>query len=53
MVSVTTNKATAIVTLGDLTHTYDGTQKSASATTTPNGLTVNFVYDPDIRINAG
>jgi hypothetical protein len=52
-VSVTTNKAIAIVTLGDLTHTYDGTQKSASATTTPNGLMVNFVYDPDTRINAG
>ena len=51
--SVTTNKAAATVTLGSLTHTYDGTQKSASAATTPNGLTVNFVYVPDTRINAG
>jgi hypothetical protein len=51
--AVQKTKATATVTLGNLTHTYDGTQKSASATTTPAGLTVNFVYVPDTRINAG
>jgi poly(hydroxyalkanoate) depolymerase family esterase len=32
------------VTLGNLSQTYDGTAKSASATTTPSGLTVNITY---------
>ena len=40
------NKATATVTLSDLTHTYDGWAKSATVTTTPAGLsTVNITYD--------
>jgi hypothetical protein len=38
-------KATATVTLGSLSQTYDGTTRSASATTTPAGKTVNFTYD--------
>jgi hypothetical protein len=38
-------KATATVTLGSLSATYDGGAKSASATTAPGGLTVNFTYD--------
>jgi len=38
-------KATATVTLGSLAQTYDGTARTASATTTPAGLTVNFTYD--------
>ena len=38
-------KAAATVTLGSLSQTYDGTQQSATATTTPAGLTVNFTYD--------
>ena len=48
-------KATASVTLGNLNQTYDGTAKSASATTVPPGLTVNFTYDgsPTVPINAG
>lgn len=35
----------ATVTLGNLSATYDGTAKSATATTDPSGLTVNFTYD--------
>jgi hypothetical protein len=38
-------KATATVTLSDLSHVYDGTAKEASATTIPAGLTVTFTYD--------
>jgi hypothetical protein len=33
------------VALGNLSQTYDGTAKSASATTTPSGLTVNITYN--------
>jgi len=38
-------KDTATVTLGGLSRTYDGSAKSATATTTPASLTVNFTYD--------
>ena len=38
-------KATATVSLTSLNATYDGTAKSAGATTTPGGLTVNFTYN--------
>jgi hypothetical protein len=38
-------KAAATVTLGSLSQTYNGTAKSATATTTPPGLIVNFTYD--------
>jgi hypothetical protein len=38
-------KATATVTLGSLTVTYDGSAKSATATTSPGGLPVGFTYD--------
>ena len=38
-------KATATVTLGSLSQTYDGTAKTVSATTTPPGLTVNVTYN--------
>lgn len=37
----------ATITLGGLAHTYDGTQKSATATTMPVGLAVKFTYDGD------
>ena len=43
--SVTVSTATATVTLGNLTAIYDGTPKSASATTNPEGLTVDLTYD--------
>jgi acetyl esterase/lipase len=36
---------TAVVTLGNLSTTYDGSSKSATATTTPSGLAVSFTYD--------
>ena len=38
-------KATATVTITDLNHTYDGTAKSAMATTEPEGLAVILTYD--------
>jgi alpha-tubulin suppressor-like RCC1 family protein len=43
--SFVVSKATATVTLGSLSATYDGTSKSATATTDPVGLTVGFTYD--------
>jgi N-acetylneuraminic acid mutarotase/hydrogenase maturation factor len=39
------SKGAAKVYLLDLTQTYDGTAKSASATTMPAGLTVEFTYN--------
>jgi hypothetical protein len=44
-VSVTVNKATATVALGNLTQTYTGSALAASATTNPSALTVNLTYD--------
>ena len=38
-------KATATVTLSDLVQPYDGTPKSATATTVPVGLTVDITYN--------
>jgi CxxC motif-containing protein (DUF1111 family)/fibronectin type 3 domain-containing protein len=43
--TLTVSNAVATVTLGNLSQTYDGTAKSASATTTPAGLTVNVTYN--------
>ena len=42
--TITVSKASAAVTLGNLTQTYDGTPKTASATTTPTGLNVTWSY---------
>ena len=40
------NKASATINLSDLVHTYDGTPKSATATTVPPGLdVVTITYD--------
>jgi hypothetical protein len=39
------DKALANVTLGNLATTYDGSAQAASATTTPEGLTVNLTYN--------
>lgn len=50
---MTIAKATATVTLGSLSQTYDGTAKAASATTVPAGLTVNLTYIPSNPVNAG
>ncbi|MGD9781670.1 MAG: MBG domain-containing protein [Kiritimatiellia bacterium] len=46
--TVTAIKATAEVHLQDLAHTYDGTAKSATATTDPTGLTVDFTYEGSV-----
>ena len=37
-------QATAEVALGNLSHTYDGTARAATATTTPAGLNVTLAY---------
>jgi hypothetical protein len=37
-------QATATVTVGGLSQTYDGSPKAATATTNPSGLTVTFTY---------
>lgn len=42
--TLTISKGTATVILGSLAQTYDGTPKSATATTVPVGLTVTFSY---------
>ncbi len=39
------SKATAGVTLNDLSQTYDGGARPVTATTVPGGLTVDFTYD--------
>jgi len=39
------NSIPATVSLSDLAQTYDGTPKSATATTAPVGLSVGFTYD--------
>ena len=39
------SKAPATVTLGNLAVTYDGSPQSATATTSPSGLTVIFYYN--------
>jgi len=46
------NKALATITLAGLSHTYNGTQKAATATTNPSGLTVDITYSAP-PINAG
>ena len=53
--TLTVNNAAATVALGNLSQTYDGTAKSAAATTTPAGLTVAFTYagSPNAPTNAG
>lgn len=52
---LTIGKATATVTLGNLSATFDGTPKSATATTNPAGLTVNITYNgsPTAPTNVG
>ena len=53
--SLTVNKAAAGITLGSLNQTYNGSAKPATATTTPNGLTVSFTYNGSASapVNAG
>jgi len=42
---LTVNKASAVLTLGNLNQTYTGSAATVTATTIPNGLTVNFTYN--------
>lgn len=42
---ITFGKASATVTLGNLTQTYAGTPRAVSVTTVPSGLTVNVTYN--------
>jgi hypothetical protein len=53
--SLTINKTSATVTLSNLSQTYDGTAKSASASTNPAGLSVSTTYNgsPASPISAG
>ena len=48
--SAATNPPPAQVYLDQLAHTYDGTPKSATATTDPAGLTVEFTYDGSTNV---
>ena len=52
---LTVSKATATVTVGNLSQTYDNTPKIASATTTPSGLSLTVTYDgsTSLPVNAG
>ncbi|MCP2045020.1 MBG domain-containing protein [Pontibacter sp. HSC-36F09] len=51
-VTLVVNKATATFTLGDLTHTYDGTAKTIQVATVPEGLTGVTVKN-DGQVNVG
>ena len=42
--SITIAKGTAVITLGGLSQTYDGTPKSITAGSTPGGLTIDVTY---------
>jgi len=50
--TLTVNKANATITLGSLTTTYNGLPQSATATTVPAGLTVDFTYDGSATLPA-
>jgi hypothetical protein len=39
------DKASSLISFGGLSQTYDGAAQSATATTTPTGLTVDLTYD--------
>ena len=53
-ISITPVKATATITLGALSHTYDGNPKNATATTSPAGLsTVTVTYDGGATLPVG
>ena len=54
-VVVAVNQALAVVTLGDLNQSYDGTAKVVSVTTSPAGLNVGLTYNASSTVptNAG
>jgi hypothetical protein len=45
-------KTTATITLGNLIHTYDGTAKAVTVSTTPSGLNVTLSYDGSANLPA-
>ena len=53
--TLTITQASATITLGSLTTTYNGLPQPVSATTIPAGLTVDFTYDglSAIPVNSG
>src|ERR1019366_4872931 len=54
IVSITVNKATATLSLSNLSQQYDGTPKSVTATSSPSGLsgiTVTYNGSPTIPTN--
>ena len=53
--SLTVDKASASVTLSDLSQTYDGSARPVTATTTPPGLGTSITYDGSATapVNAG
>jgi len=51
--SFTVGKAAATVTLGNLSQVYSGGAKSATATTSPSGLTVTFTYNTATQAPSG
>ncbi|HTY87963.1 MAG TPA: YDG domain-containing protein [Candidatus Acidoferrum sp.] len=51
--TLTVNKATASITLGSLSQTYDGSAKAATATTVPSGLAVSFTYNGSATVPTG
>lgn len=53
--SVTVNPAAATITLANLSQTYDGSLRVATATTEPNGLSFEITYDGSATppVNAG
>ena len=53
--TLTVTKATGSIVLGSLSQTYNGSAKSATATTTPSGLAVTFTYNGSATVptNAG
>jgi hypothetical protein len=51
-VSITVNKATAAVDLGNLIQTYTGSALTPTATTTPTGLTTNWTGAPQTDVGS-
>lgn len=53
--TLTISKASATISLNDLSQTYDGTARVVTTTTAPSGLVTTFTYNnnPSAPINAG
>ena len=51
--TLTVTKASAIITLGSLNQTYNGSAEAATATTTPSGLAVTFTYNGSATVPTG